>query len=731
METGNNYKWEYVSLGGVVRIKIRSGEDIAHLGELDQKKWTTLSCPVAGLEFDRKTLEMLDADKDGKIRVSEVVAAAQWLTSVVKDKDLILGGNSSIPLAQINTDCEEGRKLYDSAKNILASLGKETDVISIEDSSDSVAIFGGTKFNGDGIITDASADDEALKKVIAACAASVGGETDRNGQQGVTADLIGKFYDECAAYSAWRAAAEADKDAIFPYGEGTAAALDACNALKDKVADYFMRCKLINFNEAAAGALDVSVDRIGGISDRDLSVCTDEIATYPLARPGKECRIPFDGINPAWKGAFDNFRNLVLGDDFKDKDGISEDEWNAVLAKFGPYTAWVGSKAGASVEALGLEFVNAVLADGSKEKLLELVDKDNSFKPQADSIDAVDKLMHLYAHFYHFLCNYVVFTDFYGRNDEVKAVFEAGKLYIDERCCNLCLKVEGPGNHAEAASLSGMFLIYCTCTSKELGKTMDIVAVMTDGGIKNLRPGKNAIFYDLEGNDWDAVVTKIVDNPISIRQAFWSPYRKLANFINDKIDKSAAEKDAAASSNLLNKVDNPAEAKKAPFDIGKFVGIFAGLGMAFAGIGVALKSLVSGIVALKIWQLALVIIVIMLVISGPACFIAWKKLRKRDLGPVLNASGWAINSNVIVNILFGKTLTSIARYPLVKGKDPFKAPAWKAWVRGIVVAVALAFAIMYFTDNLNFMGIHRAKKAIAVETEVVEAVPEAVEAVAE
>lgn len=732
METGNNYKWEYVSLGGVVRIKIRSGEDIAHLGELDQKKWTTLSCPVAGLEFDRKTLEMLDADKDGKIRVTEVVEAAQWLTSVIKDKDLILNGDSVLPLDQINTDCEEGRLLYDSAKNILASLGKEADAISIEDSSDSVAIFGGTKFNGDGVITEVSADDEALKKVIAACVASVGGTADRNGQQGVTAELIGKFYDECAAYAAWQAAAEADKATIFPYGDGTAAALDACNALKEKVDDYFMRCKLINFNESAAGALDVSVDRIGGISDKNLSVCTDEIATYPLARPGKECRIPFDGINPAWKGAFDNFRTLVLGDEFKDRDGISEEEWNAALAKFGPYTAWMGAKAGASVEALGLEFVNGVLGDGSKEKLLALVDTDNSFKPQSDAIDAVDKLTHLYRHFYHFLCNYVVFTDFYGRNDEVKAVFEAGKLYIDERCCNLCLKVEGPGNHAEAASLSGMFLIYCTCTSKELGKTMDIVAVMTDGGIKNLRPGKNAIFYDLEGNDWDAVVTKIVDNPISIRQAFWSPYRKLANFINDKIDKSAAEKDAAATSNLLNKVDNPAEAKKAPFDIGKFVGIFAGLGMAFAGIGVALKSLVSGIFALKIWQLAFVIIVIMLVISGPACFIAWKKLRKRDLGPVLNASGWAINSNVIVNILFGKTLTSIARYPLVKGKDPFKAPAWKAWVRGIVAAVVLAFAIMYFTDNLNFMGIHRAKKAIAVETEVVvEAVPEAVEAVAE
>ena len=68
-------------------MKIGSGEDIAHLGELDQKLWTVLSCPVDGLEFDRQTLEFLDADKDGKIMVKEVVKAAEWLTSVIKDKD--------------------------------------------------------------------------------------------------------------------------------------------------------------------------------------------------------------------------------------------------------------------------------------------------------------------------------------------------------------------------------------------------------------------------------------------------------------------------------------------------------------------------------------------------------------------------------------------------------------------------------------------------------------------
>lgn len=33
----SKYEWQYCSLGGAIRVKIGSGEDIAHLGELDQK----------------------------------------------------------------------------------------------------------------------------------------------------------------------------------------------------------------------------------------------------------------------------------------------------------------------------------------------------------------------------------------------------------------------------------------------------------------------------------------------------------------------------------------------------------------------------------------------------------------------------------------------------------------------------------------------------------------------
>ena len=711
MKDNSTYKWDYCSVGGVVRVKISKGEDIAHLGELDQKLWTVLSCPTKGLEFDKRTLDLLDTDGDGKIRVPEIVAAAEWLSAVIKDRDLLLKGDSSLPLSQINTENEEGAKLYGSAKQILSNLGLDKNEISIDDTSDSTRIFAGTGANGDGIITALSTEDPGLKKVIAAIIDRIGSAVDRSGEAGVDADMIQKFYDSCNAYSDWMAAAEKDKDAIFPFGDGTAAALAACEALKDKIADYFMRCKLIAFNAGTADALDLAVDKIGAITDQNLATCTDVISQCPLAKPTADGVLPFAGINPAWKGAFDTLKSLVLDVEFSGKDGITEDEWNATLAKFDAYKAWAGAKAGSEVEALGLDEVRAFIKANNRDGLLDLVAADKALEAEANGIDNVCKLMQYYRDFAKLLKNYVIFSDFYSRSPENMAVFEVGKLYVDQRCCELCIRVEDMVAHADMAAQSGMFLLYCTCTSKAKGQTMNIVAVMTAGGIKNLRPGKNGIFYDREGNDWDATVTKVVENPISVRQAFWSPYRKFANFISEKINKSAEDKDSAAIAGLQAKADGGAA--KQPFDVTKFASTFALVGVAVAAVGAAFAGIIAAVKGLAWWKWLVIIAAIMLVISGPACFIAWRKLRKRNLGPVLNANGWAVNSAVLVNILFGSTLTSVAKYPKLKVDDPYakKTPAWLKWLIGIVAAAAVAFCVLFFTNSLAGIGLPRHKEA--------------------
>ena len=696
----SNYDWKFSTIGGKNRVNIKSGEDIKHLGELDQKLWTVLSSPVTGLEFDAKTLKMLDSNNDGRIHVHEVVKAAEWITSVIKDPDMLLKKEDTLPLSAFNTDNPDGARLLASAKQILKNLGLKKDSISVADADDSVAIFAKTGLNGDGIITVQSTKDEELQKTIEACVASMGGKADRSGLMGADADSLEAFYKALADYSAWQKKAADDKS-IFAFGDNTAAVYDIVNQIKAKVADYFMRCKLAVFHAGSVTALDVSVARIETISDKDLSACADEISTYPLARISANNTLPIDErINPVWQATISKLKALALAKEFEGASEITEEQWNAFVAKLAPYEAWLGEKAGVEVEALGLDQVNAILKADRKAELLKLIDDDKALESESLSIDEVAKLLHLYRDFYTFLCNFVSFRDFYDPDGQ--AIFQAGKLYIDERCCELCIKVPDMGPHASATSLSGMYILYCNCVDKSTGNTRIIAAVMTDGDVADLREGKHGLFYDRKGVEWDATVFKIIDNPISIRQAFWAPYRKIGRYIETTIEKRAAEKDSKVMADMTAKVDNAgkdgaaAAEKKKPFDIAAFAGIFAAIGLAVQGFVSALAKMSDSVSDWTWWKWLILVVAIMLVISAPSMILAWLKIRKRNLSPLLNANGWAINASVKVNMTFGATLTEIGKTPFKAEPDPFadKTPWWKKLIYWLI-GLGLIFWLCY------------------------------------
>ena len=721
------YDWKFCKIGGVTRVKITSGDDIAHLDELDQKLWTVLSCPIVGLEFDAKTLEMLDINHDGKIRVNEVKAAAKWLTTVLENPDKLLEQSDTIELDEFDKDNPDGLRLYNSAKQILSNLGLDKTSISLADASDSIAIFAKTALNGDGVITEQSTDDEALKDIIASAIATVGSVDDRSGLKGINAELLDKFYTACADYKAWK---DAGVPQLFPYGENTAAALDACNAIKDKVSDYFMRCKLAAFNSASTSNLDISADRIGQISAKDLSACNDEISAYPIARITGKLTLPLDSfsINPAWQDAFAKVKTLVLDNELRAAVAITEQHWKDILAKFNDYTAWMASKKGSEVESLGLEKIEKILADGRKSDLVDLIEKDKVLAEESAAIDDVEKFLRYYKNFYKLLKNFVTFSDFYSRDPKNIAVFQAGTLFIDQRSTDLCIKVADMGKQGEVSDLSGMYIVYCDCSSKVLDKKMMIAAVLTEGDIDSIRVGKNAVFYDRDGNDWDAVVTKILDNPISVPQAFWTPYRKLGRFVYDKINKAASDKNASAEASLTERADNvkmpaaeaaapAAEAEAAPaaaaadsgkiagFDIAKFAGIFAAIGIAIGAIGMALSGLATAMTA-NWYNLPLLILAIIVLISGPSMFLAWLKLRRRNLAPVLNANGWAINSRIIVNSRFGATFTKVAKYPKVNVEDPYASrfPIWAIVVICLIAAIGITLAVFAISGNWDVIS---------------------------
>ncbi len=443
------------------------------------------------------------------------------------------------------------------------------------------------------------------------------------------------------------------------------------------------------------------------ISAENLTAKTEEIASYPISRITGKAEIDLNSpVNPAWATQFAVIRSVLP----EGRKSLTESDWNEIGGKFAAYTAWQGAKAGAAVESLGLEAVKTFIAQNRKENLLALIAEDLAVETEAKNIDSVNKFMHLYRDFYRLLRNFVTLDDFYNKNKDVSAIFQSGTLLVDQRECHLCMLVSDMAKHTASAAVSGMYLIYCDCTNKFHAGKLQVVAAMTVGDIGDIFIGKNVIYFDSKGDEWDAVITKIVENPISVGQAFWSPYRKMAATVENLISKSASDKDSKIMSDMTAKINSapksldtantdPGKAAAAaapPFDIGKFAGIFAALGMALGMIGTALASLAKGIFALKWWQLILAFGGLMLVISGPAMVMAWLKLRRRNIAPLLNANGWAINAASKISIPFGETLTDEAKYPKIRIKDPYAEkgiPVWKRWLISLCSLIVIMLGL--------------------------------------
>ncbi len=706
-----SHSWQFFRAGGSDQVALERGADLLALDELDPKLWVALACPVAGLELDERTLRLMDTDGDGRIRVPEVIAAVKWAGSVLTSPDTLLKGGD-LPLSVINEATPEGKAIAASAREILANLGKGSATsISVADTMETAKVFAQTTFNGDGVVPVEMIDDAATREAGERVMAHWGPIDDRSGKPGINQPGVDGYYGACAAYDDWWKEGEANAKDLLPLGEATPAAVKAMLAVRAKVDDYFARCRLAAFDPRAMSAVNRREDEYLAIAASDLSITAQEVAGFPLARVEAGRALPLtskgaagDGINPAWADAIATFRSAaakpILGGDAATLD---EAGWAKVQSVLAAHEAWSARKAGAAVEGLGINGVRALLAGGTKAALTKLIAQDAAKEPEMNAIAAVERLARYHRDLCTLLNNFVAFRDFYAR--QRPAVFQVGTLFLDGRSCDLCVRVDDAGKHAALAGLAKSFLAYCDL--RRGTETMTIAAAFTDGDSDNLMVGRNGVFYDRHGHDWDATITKLIENPISIRQAFWSPYKKLVRMIEEQVAKRAAAGEASANARLDSAAVGTANVEKTVAEPKKIdVGTVAALGVAVGAVGAFLTALVgylTGLLTLPFWKLTLAVGGILVLISTPSMVIAWLKLRQRNLGPILDANGWAVNGQVKMNVPFGAALTHVAKLPDGAGSSfavKYPEPP-TALPKLIVFLIGVGFVI----SLLNGMGI--------------------------
>ncbi len=674
------HRWKFFRACGLDQVMFRSGQDLARLAELDQKLWVVLSCPTRGVMFDARTLDLIDTDHDGRIRAPELLAAVQWAVAQLRDPAELMRGAAALPLAAIQDATPEGARILAAARRILANVGKPAaQEITREDIISRVDVLKQMRLNGDGVVPPTAADDPEVRQVIEEMIRTLGGAADRDGTLGVTLPRTIAFFQAGEAYVAWWAQAET-QPAILPLGSQTGAAVACWQAVRQKVDDYFARCRLARFASEAQAPLNCSADDFTSMARQELSLSSPAIAALPLAAIAPGQSLPLgEGLNPYWAAAMETFRRQTVEALLqRPASALTEAEWLALCDRVRPYEAWLAGKAGVEVEPLGLARVRQLLASGVRARLEALIQLDSEQECEHELTEAVEKLILLHRDLLRLLNNFVSFADFY--DPKQAEIFQAGRLYIAGRYCDLCVSVEDIDRHAMLAATSKLYLAYCELSQPATGAKRLICAAVTAGFSDTLWVGRNGIFYDREKRCWDAVIVKVVEGPISLKEAFWAPWKKLATMVSDQIRKLVTARQEAAMAAAARSVEHTAAraaggvaavpaipsapaALPSKMDGAAMASSVAALGIAVGLLGSAVGGLLGTVSKLPLWKSLLGVVLVILSISGPSVILVYFKLRSRDLAPVLNACRWAVNRRIRMTMLLGQVFTQEARLP--------------------------------------------------------------------
>lgn len=358
----------------------------------------------------------------------------------------------------------------------------------------------------------------------------------------------------------------------------------------------------------------------------------------PLVTEDPDKALPLkDHLNPKYLEAILDFAAKCA----EGKESLTRLEWKAIKAKFAPYRAWIASK--------------PVMSPKSKDELIE-----------------EERLLRYKLHLGQLLKNYVTMEDLYGY--ESWAIFQTGVLRIDGREMNLCFHVESEATHSALVEKSNCCVIYLKLTRPSEKAERLICAVVTAGKVGTLYVGRNGVFYDRDGKDWEAVITKVVENQVSLAEAFWAPWKKIGEGIAGAVKKFIGDKQSKATESVQKGTESTQAGGAAMASSVAAIGI--GIGM----VGAAAASLMAAISSMAPHEIIIAVVALVLVVSVPSMILAWFKLRKRDIGVILNACGWAINRPMPFSMKRARGFTKCAPDPMLK--------VWVAIIVLIVLAVS-------------------------------------------
>lgn len=666
------------------QVVLQTSADIEALAELDPKLWVVLAMPITQHRCS-DALKLLDIDHDGKVKTAEILGAVEKLKAAFTSLDVLFSENTSIKQELI-----KDKSLNNACKIAAQIAGSNIDKIDLDIVDKAIELFNTQLWNGDGVIVIESTDEPEVKEYIAALIAGGYCTQDSSGNMGVDLASIEAFKKEAQDFLSWIEIGEALKKEL-PFTD-LDTALAAYKSVATIVDDYFQKCALLGLT-GKPDALNALMVKITEALSSAPENNREALRILPLSIPQIDGFLDIHGpFNPFYEPqarAFFGIASAAYELDSK----LERESWKRIVDDMEKYETWLAAKPVGRAQSIPPVRLKEMIQDSSLNKLLLLIEKDLQEAPRAEALRQLRDLLIIKRDFLKILRNFVTMDDFYATR---KSIFQSGRLFLDGREFELCLDVNNPNAHPSLVSLSNMYLVYCDIF-RTSGEKRTIIAGITAGEADGIYIGRNGIYIDDEGANWNATITRVLIQPISIREAFFSPYRWLARTIESLIVKRASTTESerqnqmksAAEKTLEAPIEGPqvnsqAVAKKID------VGTVAAIGVALGSIGAMITSILSLFIGLGVWM-PLGIALVFLLISGPSMILAAIKLRKRDLSPILNAEGWAVNGHLLLNIIFGSSLSHLATLPSNSVRtlnDPY-APKRKPWVLYLLILLII------------------------------------------
>ena len=671
--------------GRSYHLKINTSADLQRVVELDEAHWVATSAPISTINCDSTFLNLLDTDNNGRIRCYEVKDGICWLLRVLRDHCGIDQGRKTLTLQAINCEAREGQQIYNATFKMLGKLGRsETEQITLDEVRQIRMQVESMPVSEAGVVLPEAGQDPEIRQFISDVIGTIGGIPHPSAVEGIDQAKLEEFLSQASVFCQWhqqgQIPAEATKTDIMPLGADTRVAYQILAFVADKIDQYFAQCKLLILEDRFAERMGLTEDEIQNLDLDEPAVIADVLKQSRLAKPHGSGVLRFDDqINPYYVKTLEQFRLKVMAPVLGESGNVmTPEQWQQVKSFFGAHEAWVRAKAGAVLESLGVEKLQAYLEERFNKAVGALIAKSSETAIILDNIRLVEKLLLYQTHMIDLANNFVSFPHLYDPNR--RAMFEMGSLVMDGRRFNLAVKAFNRVEHRKIAKTSNMYVLYLEVTAKDGSEKCEVVVPVASGGRGNLCLGKRGVFYDIKGKEADARVVNIIENPISLREALVSPFQRLGRLLTGKIESITGEAEkkfdtqaATAMSQASTAAPSSTPAAKSG-STASTGGMLLGAGVAVAALGSAL-AYISNKLAEKPLAILVGVVIAILAVLLPISVVAYLKLRNRELSAILEGSGWAINARMRLTRKQGRFFTERPRYP--KGSKGVNCLPWR------------------------------------------------------